>query len=306
MNKSVDLRRLVFYVAFAFGIAWSIALIIYLNGGLANSPVIVPGTPITLALVLLAGPYMFAPTLAHVLTRWLTKEGWSNLGLRPLFRQNWKYWLAAWFLPGLLTVAGAALYFLLFPQHFDANLTSLGTMLQGTPQLAGINLWLIVLAQILGAMVVSPIFNSIATFGEEFGWRGYLLPKLLPSGWRKAVLWSGLIWGVWHWPVIFMGYEYGFEYPGFPWIGPLLFMWIAFCFGTFLSWLALRGRSVWPAVIGHAAINGIAAIALVATTGNPNPLLGPLPVGIIGSLGYAVVALVLYWHYAHRDHFRYA
>ena len=75
----------------------------------------------------------------------------------------------------------------------------------------------------------------------------------------------------------------------------MLFIWVTFCFGTFLAWLTLRAGSVWPAVIGHAAINGVAALAVYATAGGPNPLLGPLPVGIIGSLGYAVLALILFF-----------
>ena len=92
-----------------------------------------------------------------------------------------------------------------------------------------------------------------------------------------------------------MGYEYGFNYPGYPWLGPILFIWITFSFGVLLAWLALRAGSVWPAVIGHAAINGIAGLAALATVGKPDPILGPLPVGIIGALGYAIVAWILFF-----------
>ncbi len=117
----------------------------------------------------------------------------------------------------------------------------------------------------------------------------------MPLGGRKTMLLIGLIWGIWHWPVIFMGYEYGFSYPGYPWVGPLLFLWVTFGLGIFLGWLTLRSKSVWPAVIGHAAINGIAGAAILVVIGNPNPLLGPLPVGIIGSLGYAAVSLAIFF-----------
>ena len=55
----------------------------------------------------------------------------------------------------------------------------------------------------------------------------------MPLGWRKAMLLIGVIWGIWHWPVIFMGYEYGESYSGHPWLGPLLFIWITFCLGVF-------------------------------------------------------------------------
>ncbi len=292
VETSIDTRRVVVFLGFAFGIAWLTGLFIYLNGGLVNSPQIAPG--VTLALVLLATAYMWAPALANILTRLVTGEGWKDLHLRPHFRKGWPFWLIAWFAPALMTLAGAALFFALFPRFFDPTLSYVRTHMPSLPSGASLSIWTVSILQLVLGVLIAPVLNSLATLGEEFGWRAYLLPKLMPLGGRRAMVLIGAIWGLWHWPVIFMGYEYGFKYPGFPWVGPLLFIWVAFCFGTFLGWLALRGRSVWPAVIGHAAINGIAAAAALATTGDPNPLLGPLPVGIIGSLGYALVAVVIF------------
>jgi membrane protease YdiL (CAAX protease family) len=292
MQPRVDTRRTFIFLGLAFGIAWMTGLVIYLNGGLTNSPKV---GPLPLALLLLAIPYMWAPALANILTHTLTHEGWKDAGLRPHFRKGWPYWLMGWVLPGLMTIAGAVVFFLAFPRYFDPGLTKLQQSMLNSPVLSRLAPWTLVAIETLGAILISPILNSLATFGEEFGWRAYLLPKLMPLGWRKAMLLIGVIWGVWHWPVILMGYEYGFSYPGYPWLGPLLFLWITFCFGVFLAWITLRASSIWPAVIGHAAINGIAALAVVSTTGQPNPLLGPLPVGIIGSLGYAVVALALFF-----------
>lgn len=40
----------------------------------------------------------------------------------------------------------------------------------------------------------------LSVFGEEYGWRGYLLPKLLPLGELRASLLVGVIWGAWHFP----------------------------------------------------------------------------------------------------------
>ncbi len=292
-KSTVDTRRVIVFLAFAFGIAWLTGLIIYLNGGLVNSPKI--GGAIPLAVVLLAIPYMWAPALAHILTRLLTREPWRDVGLRPHFRHGWPYWLMAWVVPGLLTIIGAAAFFLLMPRFFDASLALVRQSLPHARVLGGLSPWAFVAAQAVGAILISPIVNAIATFGEEFGWRAYLLPKLMPLGWKKAMLLMALIWGVWHWPVIFMGYEYGFKYPGHPWLGPLLFIWIVFCLGTFLAWITLRGGSVWPAVIGHAAINGIAGLAVLALTGSPNLTLGPSPVGIIGAVGYEALALILFF-----------
>ncbi len=290
-QSRVDTRRVVIFLVVAFGIAWLTALVIYLNGGLVKSPQIAPG--ITLALVLLAVPYMWAPAIAHVITRLVTREPWKDVGLRPHFRQGWRYWLIGWVVPGLLTLIGAALFFLVFPGNFSLKL--LQEQLAKVPAFASLSPWAYIALEAVIAIVISPIANALATLGEEFGWRAYLLPKLMPLGWRKAVLLLGLVWGVWHWPVIFMGYEYGFSYPGYPWVGPLLFVWIAFCLGTFLAWITLRGGSVWPAVIGHAAMNGIAALSLPLVIGNANMLLGPAPVGIIGGIGYELLALALFF-----------
>jgi membrane protease YdiL (CAAX protease family) len=293
METNVDLRRIIVFLGLAFGIAWLTGLVIYLTGGLLKSPQI--GQGVSLALLLLAVPYMWAPALANILTRLLTREGWVDVGMRPNFRRGWPFWLIGWVLPAVMTIAGAAVFFLLFPRYFDSSLARVQQLMPGSPTLASFSPWGVMAIETLLGILISPIANGLATFGEEFGWRAYLLPKLLPLGWRKAMLLIGVIWGVWHWPVIFMGYEYGFSYPGHPWLGPLLFIWITFCFGVFLAWITLRGGSVWPAVIGHAAINGIASLAVLAVTGTPNPLLGPLPVGIIGSMGYGVVALILFF-----------
>lgn len=121
--------------------------------------------------------------------------------------------------------------------------------------------------------------------GEEFGWRGYLLPQLMEiTSTRRAMLITGAIWGPWHAPLIAMGYEYGFGYPFAPWLGIVLFTFVTMALGVVLGWLAIRGGSVWPAAVGHGAFNAIAALPLLLTRGEPNLLVGPLPIGILAGI----------------------
>jgi hypothetical protein len=93
-----------------------------------------------------------------------------------------------------------------------------------------------------------------------------------------------------------MGYNYGSSYPGAPWTGLLAMVWSMSAVGVFLVWLTLRAGSVWPAVIGHAALNSWAAINTLFGQGEPNPLLGPTAAGLIASLPFALLALWLLWH----------
>ncbi|MCR4402505.1 MAG: CPBP family intramembrane metalloprotease [Firmicutes bacterium] len=295
--ERLDTRRITIYLAFSFGIAWAVALAIYLTGGLYNSPPLIKGTPFTLALVLLSTGYMWAPALAHILTRVLTREGWNRTLLVPDFGRSWRYWVAAWVGPGILTVLGAAVFFALFPGYFDKSLSAVKAILQQAESMSGrplpLNPWAFIVVQTIQAILIAPVINGLFTFGEEFGWRAYLQPKLMPLGARKALFLTGLIWGVWHWPVIAMGHNYGLSYRGAPWLGMLAMVWFTLMVGTFLGWTTLRAGSVWPAVIGHGAINGIAQIGMLFVKGTPNPLLGPMPVGIIGSLPWVVVVFFI-------------
>lgn len=74
VEHPLDKRRIGFFLLFAFGIAWTLYLVIYLTGGIADSRELIPGTPITVA-VLLMTLSMWAPALANIFTRLITREG---------------------------------------------------------------------------------------------------------------------------------------------------------------------------------------------------------------------------------------
>jgi membrane protease YdiL (CAAX protease family) len=298
MLTRINQKRLWIYLALAFGISWLTALVIYLTGGLENSPIIdLDGTQLSLAYILLATVYMFGPALANILTRLITHEGKADLLLTPNFDHGrWVYWLLAWVLPGLLTILGTVIFFALFPAYYDPELGLLKQQLAAAGSAGNISPWLILVIQTLQSILLAPLLNAVSTFGEEFGWRAYLQPKLMPLGPRKAVLLTGLIWGVWHWPVILMGYNYGLDYFGAPVLGPLAMVWFTLALGVIFGWLSVKAQSVWPAVTAHGALNGIAAIGILLTKGEPSSLLGPAPTGIIGGLGLTLLALILLLH----------
>lgn len=291
MFTSIDIKRLIVFLAVAFGVSWLTALCIAFTGGLANSPEIAEGTGLTLATALLASAYMWGPAIGHVAARLATREGWQGAMLKFNFKSSWRYYLTAWLLPLGFVLAGAAVYFLFFPAHFDSSLELLRrqAILQNI-ELTIPQAWQYIAAQVGMAMLLAPLLNAFSTFGEEFGWRAYLLPKLQPLGAKKAALLSGVIWGVWHWPVIAMGYNYGVGYPAFPLTGMLAMVVMTTALGVVFAWLALRANSVWPATLGHAMINGLGALAFLMLKAEPISLLGPSVNGLLGVLPLALAA----------------
>jgi membrane protease YdiL (CAAX protease family) len=284
-------RRLGLFLTIAFGIAWLTAGVIAMTGGLADSPELLPG--VSLATVLVVGPYMFSPAVANLGSRLLTGEGIQRSLLRPRVRRTWRSYVIAWLLPVGLVLVGAVLYFLAFPVAFggvgavQSTLDRAGTTV-GTPVSISPEAYLAV--QAVQLLAIAPLLNSLFTLGEEIGWRGYLLPKLLPLGERRALLVHGIIWGVWHWPIIAMGHNYGLDYPGAPVPGLLLMVLFTVAVGVFLGWLTFRSGAVWPAVLGHAMINGAAGVGLLFHLGSPRLLFGPTASGLLGMVPWLVLA----------------
>jgi membrane protease YdiL (CAAX protease family) len=292
MISKIDRKRIYIFVAIVYGSSLMIALIVILSGGYYLSyPTIVN----PLAVVLIGELLMLAPAVANVLARAITREGFLNSHLRPNLRHGWPFYLAALFMPILAILIGGAIYYLLFPSRFDLAMTFARAQPGMIARSGAEDPWLFIFIQIALAIVIS-LWGLPLAFGEEFGWRGYLLPKLMPLGPRKAVLLVGVIWAVWHWPSIFMGYNYGLRYWGSPVVGPLLWVWVLLPSSVFLGWLTLRSGSVWPAVIAHGVNNANATVVYWFFSGPMDPLIGPSITGVVGSLGYVVLALLIFFY----------
>jgi membrane protease YdiL (CAAX protease family) len=291
MISRIDRKRIFIFIAIAYGLVFGSYLVIYLGGEQFSSyrNAASPQADVMLAM------FMFAPMIAHIATRLITREGWSNLFLRVDLRQGrWRYYLAAWFLPIAAIIVGGSIYYLLFPGKFDPKMTvvrELGIVGSDVESWKFFILW-------LGRAILSPLpvlsTALFLSFGEEFGWRAYLLPKLLPLGSRKAILLVSAIWGAWHWPAILTGFNYGTGYWGAPVVGPLLFVWVLIFPSAFYAWVTLRSGSVWPAAITHSVNNAASMLMVFFISGDPSPLVGPGDQGIIGSLGFALLALPIF------------
>lgn len=291
--KKQNLKRILIYLLITFGLTWDYCfLILYpmVNGESLS------GVP-SVAAQLMTAVCMFFPAIGVLLTRLVTKEGFRDCWLKPNFKKNIKTYLLAWFGPGFLTIAGAALYFLLFPDDLDLSFSYFIATLEaaGAPmETLHIPIGLLMVVQCVQALFLAPVMNFITCFGEEWGWRGYLLPKMndqLPT--LPMLLVTGIIWGLWHAPLTAIGHNYGVGYPGFPYAGIAMMCLFCIVLGVFMSFITLKTKSCIPAVLAHGAVNGIGAIGIYFTKDGGNPFVGPAPTGIIGLIPFLIVAMVM-------------
>ena len=146
---------------------------------------------------------------------------------------------------------------------------------------------LLLLGQLINILIASWLINLLPALGEEIGWRGWLTPQLLPLGVTPMILLTGVIWGLWHTPLILLGHNYP-HLPGWLAVGAM----IVFCtlIGAILAWLTIRTNSVWPAALGHSTINATAGLPLVFSA---DTTFDPVQVGITGTTGWLVAAAVI-------------
>ena len=291
-NTEYSGKQVLTYLAWTFGLAYLIqfgAAKVYERSMIAGQ--------LTLAAM------MFVPALGVI----LSGAGLKGMGWKPRIRGNVKPILTAWFAPVLLTAAGAALYFLLYPEHFDLSgeymAATGGAEALRQMEAQGVSYPLYVLIGVIGCVTYAPLLNTIPALGEEIGWRGFLYPALEAKfGRRKGWLLGGVIWGAWHWPLIWLiGYEYGAAagnsvgYIGFPVTGMLLFCVVTVGLGILHARLYEAGGSIWVPALLHGAFNAAATLPLAVClpdTGSAR-LLGPAPNGILAGLPFLVVGAVL-------------
>lgn len=276
-----DWRAVVAFLVLAFGLAWLVAMPLWLSPHGLNDP---------LAAVLL--PLMMTtPAIATLVTLRLVSRPATGIrratGLR--LGRGWvRVWLLAWFgtiglvaaAPFVAAAFGAYRLDLAAFSGLTASLTRQGIDLPADG-LRGV-----ILAQ-LALLPLAPLINAPFSFGEEWGWRGFLLPALLPLGTWPALILSGVVWGLWHLPVILLGYNY----PDHRDVGWLLMTATCVIWGVLFGWTRLATGSVWPAVIAHGALNGTAGITMALA--HVDSTMDSALVGVGGVTGWLLPLLVI-------------
>jgi uncharacterized protein len=259
----------VFLVA-TFATVWLASLPLWLAGGDVRDPALAPFLMIA----------MYTPALGVLVAALAGRQRLGDVlaftgvtGVRPV-RLVLAYCAAGLLLPPLLALAALPLAASAGTYEFSTAISPAHVAALLGPALAGLPLLM------------------FFVFGEEVGW-SYLLPKLLPLGLWPALLISGVIWGVFHAPFTLLGYHYP-DQPG--WVGIIAFTLASVLLGTLMAWLRLATGSIWPAVVAHAAANGVASqipAAFGAATDSAGATFGTSLAGWPGWIAMAVAVAVL-------------
>jgi uncharacterized protein len=274
INGGGPVKAILWFLAIAFlpaWVTWEIAIASRLD---------VLGWQMQLFLV----PGAFCPALAtFVVRKWITREGFDDLKLR--FGAGWFFYLLAWLLPLFVVGGMAALGVALglgTPDFTLATAIAAEPVGRDLSMMQGLGL-LIVPQVLLTAVVMTPVL-----FGEEFGWRGFLQRRLFPNAPGVSALVTGVIWGVWHYPLILRGYNY----PDQPLLGAALFTVFTVLVSYIFGWFYRQSGSIWCTSLAHAATNTVGSLSLLWLAGMGSPIIISYG-GVLALAPIAGVAIVL-------------
>lgn len=187
---------------------------------------------------------MCLPALANVITRIITREGFRNNYLSLEMRGGKrKYYIISLVAPLIYMIVTAIIVLLIFCGDAESWFAS---------EKIAVRVWAFV------GQVGTTFLMFMPFFGEEFGWRAYMTPKLeelmsMPA----ALVVGGILWGLWHAPLTVQGHNFGVDYNGFPYLGILVMCIFCTATGALFTFLTKRTKSVIPAAIAHGINNNI-------------------------------------------------
>lgn len=277
----MNLKKILLFIGLTFLVSYSLAFAYFGLGGPRTMP----------AMLVVGVTYMFVPTAVALVVQKAVYKAPFREPLRIKFRPN-RWFLAAWLTPVALALATLGVSLLLpgiefspemagMYQRFEKVFTpeQLAEMRQQAETLPIHPFWLALVQGLIAGITI----NAVAGFGEELGWRGLLLRELEEIGFWKSSLVIGVVWGLWHAPLIAQGHNY----PEHPWAGVLLMTVFTTLLSPLMGFITLRANSVIAAAMFHGTLNAVAGLPLIVVKGGSD-----LTTGMTGLAGLIVLVAV--------------
>ncbi|MDX2245654.1 MAG: CPBP family glutamic-type intramembrane protease [Bacteroidia bacterium] len=284
----MNLRKIALYLLLSYGISWGTALITWLADIKMNE---MPGS------LLIGGLFMWGPALAvFIVQKGIYKEPLADYGF-SVKNFDYRFFFGSILTPVAAILVFAGVVFLLgniadipgfgkISLFQDAIVDNIRNMTAGLgedkqalaeAQVRSFPAWAFLGLNLLSGIVAGLTINLLFTFGEEFGWRGLLLREMKPLGFWKGNTIIGIIWGLWHAPLIIQGHNY----PGSPYWGVIMMCFFCISIAYPIAYMGEKTGSILGASAFHGVLNGIAGIGLLIVKGANSLLAGPAGIATV-------------------------
>jgi membrane protease YdiL (CAAX protease family) len=277
------INKTTLFLILTFVISFTTAGIYKLLGGTG------PGTA---EFTILGAIYMFIPAISVFIVKKIIHKDKIKTDLLISFKIN-KWFFVAWLLMPIIIFSTLGINLIFRNVSYNPEMTgfldrvsNIMTLEQIEEMQASIDalpinlIWLILIQGLIAGVTI----NALAAFGEELGWRGFLLHAFKEMKFLKASVIIGIIWGIWHAPLILMGHNY----PKHPQVGVFMMIILCILISPILLYITIKSKSVIAAAIMHGTMNATAGISIMTISGGND-----LTSGIAGLAGFITLSLFL-------------
>jgi len=277
----IRLRKTIWFLVLTFGLSWGMALFAFAT---------FQGDMLRQIMMPLAIVYMFMPMVATLIVQKLIYKEPLKESLGISFSFNRWFVLAA-LLPPILALLALGVGLFIPGVEFSWDMEGMYERFASTfsaEQIAAMKVqsqslpvhpfWLTLVQGVIAGATV----NAVAGFGEELGWRGLLQKELSFLGFWRSSLVIGLIWGIWHAPLILKGHNY----PTHPLEGLFYMVYFTGLYAPIFAYIRVQARSVIAVAIMHGTLNGTVPLSFMLLKGGSD-----LSVGMTGVAGFVVLAI---------------
>jgi len=277
------MKKAIIFALAVCGISWAVFGIFYaiVGNGLSENPALLQSISVL---------YMFLPLITALLLQKIRKVSPLSTGLLN-FKFSWA-WIVAIVIPYVILLLSILVSTLVPGAKLEPNVENIiaSSGLEGAAadavreQFTSISPALMIVGTLFSGLLAGCTINAVLAFGEEYGWRNYMVDALRGKSFWKAGLFIGFVWGIWHAPLILMGHNY----PLHPVAGVGMMCIFCILMGTIELYFVLKTGSVIPAALIHGVVNAIAGTTLFLIKGGND-----LTVGMTGVSGFIAIALVI-------------
>lgn len=262
------------------------------------------GADTPVGLMVFSTVYMFFPMITALVLQKIDKEKFNHTGLVN-FKFSWA-WLVAWLLPVVIVLLCIPVNGLMPGVELKYSAEQLINQYHVPEeqqdmvreQMGKMPAYLMITITLVSGLMTGVSINAIFAFGEEYGWRNYLVHALREHKFWTAALFIGIVWGIWHFPLILMGHNY----PNEPQWGVLLMVVFCVLAGILELYFVLKTKSMIVAAVMHGTINAVAGVVIYFTLGGNDFLNGMTGLSGFIVMAFAIVCLWVYDHFISKDH----